>query len=88
MDEELREIRSWVNNKERPIFKDIADRGYSIKALWNQFQRLEVHQDVLVRRFDNFSDGTTIYQALVPSKSRRDVLQFCHDTKTAGHLGI
>ena len=28
------------------------------------------------------------YQALVPLKHRRTVLQFCHDERTAGHLGI
>ena len=36
-DEELTEIRSWGNNKERPIFKNMANRGNSIKALLNQF---------------------------------------------------
>ena len=87
-DDELIEVRAWVDNHERPLFKNVADRSYSLKALWSQFQWLEVYEGILSRRFDNFADGTHFYQAVVPRNSRRLVLQYCHDIKTAGHLGI
>ena len=87
-DAELCEVRIWVQNNERPKSKDIASGSYALKSLWNQFPRLEIHDELLVRRWDNFDSGEVSYQAIVPRNTRRSVLQCCHDVKTAGHLGI
>ncbi|MCG8045580.1 MAG: RNase H-like domain-containing protein, partial [Candidatus Thiodiazotropha endolucinida] len=86
-DNELAMVRSWVENKERPASKDIDSGSYVMKSLWNQFPCLDIHDGLLVRRLNNFEDGTTSMQAIVPRNTRRTILQGCHDVKTAGHLG-
>ncbi|MCG8033048.1 MAG: DDE-type integrase/transposase/recombinase, partial [Candidatus Thiodiazotropha taylori] len=86
-DNELAMVRSWVENKERPASKDSDSGSYVMKSLWNQFPCLDIHDGLLVRRLNNFEDGTTSMQAIVPRNTRRTILQGCHDVKTAGHLG-
>ena len=86
-DEDLARVRTWVENKERPCSKDIAASSFMMKSLWNQFQRLEIQNGLLVRKLENFETDSVSYQAIVPRDTRRDILKYCHDLKTAGHLG-
>ncbi|MCG8033694.1 MAG: DDE-type integrase/transposase/recombinase, partial [Candidatus Thiodiazotropha taylori] len=87
-DNELSIVRNWVADGEKPNWKDISSGSYILKSLWNQFTRLELQDELLVRRWDDFDTGEVIYQALVPRNTRRLVLNHCHDIKTAGHLGM
>ena len=41
-DEVLARVRTWVENKERPCYKDIAASSFMMKSLWNQFPRMEI----------------------------------------------
>ena len=86
-DEDLARVRTWVENKERPCCKDIAASSFMIKSLWNQFHRLEIQNGLLVRKLENFETDSVSYQAIVPRDTRRHILKYCHDLKTAGHLG-
>ena len=53
----LSEVRIWVQNNEGPKLKGIASDSYALKSLWNQFPRLEIHDELLVRRWDDFDFG-------------------------------
>ena len=87
-DEELCLVRSWVMKNERPEYKSITSEGYTLKSLWSQFPVLELKDGVLVRRIEGQKDVTETFQTIVPRKMRRTILNFCHDLKTSGHLGV
>ena len=87
-DEEMSKVRTWVKDKDKPLFQNISARSYAMKSIWNQFQRLEIQDGLLVRRIDHLEDGSLNYQALNPRYTRRLVLKCCYYAKTSGHLGI
>ena len=57
-----------------------------LKSLWSQRALLEVKDDLLCRRWTD-EEGSTL-QAIVPFSERRHILNYSHDHKTAGHLGV
>ena len=59
-----------------------------MKSLLNQWSRLSVQQELLVRRWDELGTDQFKWQVVVPLNLRRDVLRYAHDVKTAAHLGI
>ena len=86
-DGDLARVRTLVENKERPCSKDIAASSFMIKSLWDQLPRLEIPNGLLVRKLENFENDSVSYQAIVSRDTRRDILKYCNDLKTAGHLG-
>ena len=85
-DKDIRDIRRWLESKEQPDSKDLNSGGVMIKSLWAQREMLVIQNDMLFRRLKN--KNADIFQAVVPMNQRRNVLQYSHDQKTAGHLGI
>jgi len=87
-DEDLKTVRNWVEQGSRPEQKDIAGASYFMKSLWGQFDRLQIRDELLVRRWDVLGTDLVYWQALVPLSQRRTVLRYSHDIKASGHLGI
>ncbi|KAK3104661.1 hypothetical protein FSP39_007335 [Pinctada imbricata] len=87
-DKNLQKVRSWLDNKTRPDSKTIDGESYFLKSLYSQFERLCIIDNIMYRKWDNFESNESVYQALVPLSERRTILQYCHDERTAGHLGI
>ena len=87
-DDELSVVRSWVVQSVKPNFNAISSEGYALKSLWSQFPCLELRNGLLVRRVEYTDNDTVTYQALVPRKARRSVLNYCQNLKTSGHLGV
>ena len=87
-DRDLQKLRSWLDKKERPHSKTLEGDSFYLKSLYSQYERLCEIDGVLYRKWDDLEAQSSIYQALVPLRERRTVLQYCHDAKTAGHLGI
>ncbi|CAC5398525.1 unnamed protein product [Mytilus coruscus] len=48
---------------------------------------LEVHGDVVVRRHDDRERNIVKLQTVIPMSERKQVLEYCHDTEYAIHLG-
>ena len=86
--DELSVVRSSVEQSVKPNFSVISSEGYALKSLWAQCRCLELSDDLLVRRVEDTDNDTVTYQALVPRKARRSALNYCHDLKTSGHLGV
>ena len=87
-DSDLATVKEWVSNGTRPNLKEIQDRSFYVKSLWNQWERLDIKDKLLVRRWDVTETGQILWQAVVPMKQRRIVLNYAHDIKASGHLGI
>jgi len=72
---------------EKPSWDDIASRGPTTKALWQQWPRLLVRDGVLYRRFDQPDGGIPRLQLVVPFKLRRQMFCAVHEGVTGGHMG-
>lgn len=68
--------------------KDIGAESLVVKSLLAHYERLVCKDDILYRKWDDFELKTTKLQAIIPRSSRRTVLEYCHDNRTSGHLGV
>ena len=81
-------VKQWMKDGKKPDSRDIASCSFYLKSLWNQWQRLDVVEGLLVRRWDVLGTSVTYWQAVVPLGLRREVLKYCHDVRASGHLGV
>ncbi|CAC5379680.1 unnamed protein product [Mytilus coruscus] len=87
-DHDLKIVTEWVEKNERPDYKDISDKGFFLKSLWNQWNNLEIRDGLIYRRFEDPATKIVKMQAIIPLSERKKVLQFSHDNKCSAHLGI
>ena len=50
-DEDLKKIVEWKNQESRPSWHDIAKYSTTVKSYWAQWDRLELRDDFLYRRW-------------------------------------
>ncbi|CAC5376636.1 unnamed protein product [Mytilus coruscus] len=87
-DSDLKLVKRWLTEGHRPQYNEVSGKGFFIRSLWSQFDSLELQEDIVVRRFNNLELNVAKLQAVIPMSERKQVLEYCHDTKYAGHLGI
>ncbi|CAG2228370.1 unnamed protein product [Mytilus edulis] len=87
-DHDLKIVTKWVETDERPDYKDISDKGFFLRSLWNQWNNLELRDGLIYRRFEDPATKIVKIQAIIPLSERKKVLQFSHDDKCSAHLGI
>ena len=66
----------------------VSSKSLFVKSLINQWEILDIQDDLLVRRWNVLGTDTVIWQAIVPLNLRRQVLQYSHDIKASGHLEL
>ncbi|CAC5373580.1 unnamed protein product [Mytilus coruscus] len=87
-DSDLKRVKRWLTEGHRPQYNEVSSKGFFLRSLWSQFDCLELQEDIVVRRFNNIELIVAKLQAVIPMSERKQVLEYCHDTKYAGHLGI
>lgn len=75
-----------VEEKIRPEWSNISSGTFALKTLWRHWDRLELDNGVLYRRWYT-DDKDSNLQLVVPSKLKTDVIKNHHDIPSAGHLG-
>ena len=85
-DVDIAKVKDWLERSVVPGGNDISAGGTMLRSLWSQRGMLVIVEDILYRNWRD-ANGSTL-QAIVPMSERRNVLQYCHDHKTAGHLGV
>ncbi|CAC5424729.1 unnamed protein product [Mytilus coruscus] len=86
-DSDLKLVKRWLTEGHRPQYNEVSGKGFFIRSLWSQFGCLEVHGDVVVRRHNDRERNFVKLQEVIPMSERKQVLEYCHDTEYAGHLG-
>ena len=81
-------VKGWVESCERPKWHSLSSESWFVKSLVNQWNRLAVHNDMLVRRWDVLGTNCIYWQAVAPLSHRKVALKYAHDIKASGHLGI
>ncbi|CAG2255307.1 unnamed protein product [Mytilus edulis] len=87
-DSDLKLVKRWLTEGQRPQYNEVSGKGYFIRSLWSQFDCLELQGGIVVRRHMDRELNIVKLQAVIPMSERKQVLQCCHETKCAGHLGI
>ncbi|CAC5404356.1 unnamed protein product [Mytilus coruscus] len=86
-DSDFKLVKRWLTEGHMPQYNEVSGKGFFIRSLWSQFGCLEVHGDVVVRRHNDRERNFVKLQAVIPMSERKQVLEYCHDTEYAGHLG-
>jgi len=74
---------------ERPTSEEIEGDSELTKKLCNNWDALEVHDDLMYRKFVSKSSGeSNVLQLLVPICQVAEVLRQCHTGILNGHFGI
>ena len=87
-DRDISRLKEYLQKEVRPERSEIAEESYFFKSLWSQWQRLDIQNGLLVRRWDVLGTDITNWQAIVPLAQRRFVLKQSHDIRASGHLGM
>jgi transposase InsO family protein len=89
-DEVLAKVMKLKKARNDPPDKDfLSGEDNEMKILCSQWYQLELHDDILYRRWisENPREPVLI-QIVVPQALRKDILHLLHSHKTSGHLGI
>ena len=87
-DSDIQKVKTWLEKETRPPYDEIKQEGFVVKSLWGQWNNLIIEHGLVCRRWETPGSNIAYFQALVPQNQRRRVLNFCHDIRSSGHLGI
>jgi len=84
-DPNISEALSWVENNQRPAWRQMQAKSPMLRALWRQFQSLVLRDGVLHRIFHDTAGSADFYQVVLPRPLRSPLLDLIH-SDVAGHL--
>ena len=73
---------------DRPPEAVVAGHGKTVRSLWSQWDRLELADGLLYRRWEEGTSCLVTRQLVVPQALVPEVLAALHDGVGGGHLGI
>ena len=79
-------VVDWVQNGEKPQWKDVRMEGTTIRTYWFNFEQLELINHILYRKIGK--GGQTSHRLVAPQAIRGQIFDFLHAKRTGGHLGI
>ena len=74
-------------NKDKPPWDVVASSSPTLKALWQQWDRIEIRGDLLYRRYERLDGKPDSWQIVVPFKLRRTMFRLVHEGMAGGHMG-
>ena len=72
----------------KPIWKDVSHLSANSKLLLNEWERLELKNDLLYRKWTQKDGKTFWFQLVLPFTHRKTALEQIHDSVSCGHTGI
>ena len=88
-DSNIAKVMEWKESTgTRPQWAQVSPENGTVKAYWSQWDRLQIRDGVLCRRWESTAGDTITWQLILPESLRNEVLLQLHNKKTAGHLGL
>ena len=84
-DSNLEPIIRWLSQDTEPIPHELYLQSPAVKHLWLCKDQLQFWDNVLFYHWDDKIDRKLVL--VVPKSLKEEILQLCHDTISAGHLG-
>lgn len=72
----------------RPPWKDVSPLSKAAKAYWAEWDRLEIRQGLIHRRWESHDGKLIKWQLVVPEKYQEQIVKELHNARTAAHLGV
>ncbi|CAC5425746.1 unnamed protein product [Mytilus coruscus] len=69
-------INLMENSDHKPTWHEICSEIVVVKALWSQWKRLEIRNDILYRRWEDDTGKKILWQLVVPDSYKTDILTF------------
>ena len=76
-----------IVNQIRPTWNEISGESPAAKAYMAEWKRVEAHDNMLYRRWENDTGSQSFLQLLVPLKYQRELCKKFHDSASMSHLG-
>lgn len=80
------EIKS--RSDERPDRNDMLSTRDTSKSLWNKWEEIEIHDEVMYRWRRDPGRGKSQVQLIPPISRRREIIRLAHTVMNKGHMGI
>ncbi len=88
-DPDIHKVITWLSESpNRPKYKDISAENASVKALWSQWHKLLIVNDILYRKMITEIDNKILVQLVAPHQVRKHILHQLHNIRISGHLGV
>ena len=88
-DPDIGPVMKLLNNSiQKPKWPDVAHLSHESKILIIEWQRLEIQDGLLYRKWENEIGNKCWWQLAIPRKYRSMVLEHAHDHVTTGHEAI
>ena len=84
----LKVVLNWKQIDKKPKWPEISHLSQTYKTYWGQWNRLEVKDGILYRKWLNVTTDEINLQYVLPNAYRHQVLTLLHNDQLAGHLGI
>ena len=70
-----------------PPWKDVSGGSAALGAYWHDYKRMELHNDMLYRKWESRDGHQIRYQLVLPYKYQELMARHFHDADTAAHMG-
>lgn len=87
-DEEIGFILSKKKLGEKPDWQEISAKNAGIKYYVSVWDSLEVHEDLLFRKWESPDGRSCQWLLVVPREMVGSVMEVCHDAPSGGHFGV
>lgn len=84
-DPDISPLIAWIESKYKPEDSELRLQGPATRALWLLESCLSISDGVLYYTWMDRSEQN--HCLVVPNSLKTEVLQHCHDSRVAGHLG-
>ena len=74
-------------DKEKPDWSKVERHSNELKALWHEWNRLEIRGGVLKRKWIAIDGSPDLWQTVLPHGYRQEFIKLTHTGMTGGHLG-
>ena len=87
-DKTIGQVIQWKESGDRrPEWSKVSPGDKAVKRYWTQWDRLEMRDGVLYRRWESEKGDRITWQLVLPKELRREITQRLHSDPTSGHLG-
>jgi len=87
-DKDIGAIIAFIKvDKKRPEWSEVERHSSELKALWQEWERLEIRGGVFKRRWTATDGSSDSWQIVLPRAYRQEFIKLSHTGMTGGHLG-
>lgn len=84
-DTDIKQLVNWLNDDYEPRKQELQMCSPQVRHLWNCKSQLQLKDGILYYLWEDPLQDRLLF--IVPKGLRQQVLRYCHDLRSSGHLG-